>query len=102
MVADLPFDDPPSPEEQAEIARLTTDQIAYIDKVLLANVVDDWRKLARVVAECMNATESELPEVPVIYFAQRAMALRDAGLIESQGNLRRMRYSEVRLPQEKL
>jgi hypothetical protein len=34
--------------------------------------------------------------IPDVYYAERVRALVDRGLIESVGNLRRMRFSEVR------
>jgi hypothetical protein len=36
--------------------------------------------------------------VPDVFYSQRAKALVENGLLESQGNLDFMRYSEVRLP----
>ncbi len=98
---DLPFDGPLTSDEEAEVARLTNEQIASIDKTLLSNVVQNWRKLARVVAETMQQTEGQFPSVPDLFYAQRVMALRDVGSIETQGDLRGMRYSEVRLPATK-
>lgn len=99
MNSEIPFDDPPTSEELTEIARLTQDDIVEIDRVLLSMVARNWKKLARVVAEAMDATEDQFPSVPDIFFAQRVIALRDSGLVQSQGNLNRMRCSEVRLPQ---
>jgi TPR repeat protein len=38
------------------------------------------------------------PGLPDVYFAQRIIHLVDTGALESQDNLRRMRFSEVRKP----
>ena len=36
--------------------------------------------------------------IPDVFYSQRVKALVENGLLESQGNLDFMRYSEVRLP----
>ncbi|MEQ1740060.1 MAG: DUF3658 domain-containing protein [Methyloglobulus sp.] len=91
--------DPPMTEAEFEIvARLSLSDIEKIDRQLLSNVVIQWRKLARIVVETMNNLENEYPSIPDLFYAQRVMVLAEKGLIESQGDLKRMRYSEVRLP----
>ena len=94
----LEFDGPLTPDEEAEVTRLTGEDIGAIDAALMSSVVQNWRKLARVVAQAIEKTEKRFPSVPDIFYAQRVMALRDAGKVDSHGHLRRMRYSEVRLP----
>ena len=80
------------------VSQLTPGDIAVIDKALLAHCAQSWRKVARVVGSAMRPIEAKLEEVPVGYIAQRVVALVEAGLLESQGNLQYMRFSEVRLP----
>ena len=94
-----PLDPPLTPDELANVARLTPSDIEKIDKHLLSNTISQWRKTARVVAEAMSHLKQEFPAVPDIFNGQRVMALAEKGLVESQGNLQRMRYSEIRLPQ---
>ena len=36
--------------------------------------------------------------LPDIYYAQRVLSLVDAGRLEAQGDLKYLRFSEVRLP----
>jgi Protein of unknown function len=91
--------DPPMTESELKIvALLTPSDFEKIDKQILANIVVNWRKLARVVAQTMGDLEREFPLVPDLFYAHRVMVLTDNGLIEAQGNLKRLRYSEVRLP----
>lgn len=86
------------PEEQELVDRLTLDQIQRIDAQLLADcVAGRWRKSARIVGTAWLALSKELPDVPVGYYAQRVIALVEAGSLEAQGNLHYMRFSEVRL-----
>ncbi len=69
-----------------------------IDKALLANCGQRWRKVAAIVG--FTITDENLQRfdgVPDIYYAQRVRAFVESGDLESSGNLDYMRYSEVRL-----
>ena len=86
-------------EEQELVDRLTPEQIQRIDVHLLADCAPQWwRKSARIVGTAWLALSKELPDVPMGYYAQRVIALVEAGRLEAQGNLHYMRFSEVRLP----
>lgn len=85
-------------EEQEAVDRLKPEQIQCIDAQLLADCAAGWRKSARIVGSAWLALSKELPDVPVGYYAQRVIALVEAGSLEAQGNLHYMRFSEVRLP----
>ena len=86
-------------EHLPAISKLTSIDIATIDKALLAECAHPWRKVARVVGYALNALQTTFEEVPYGYYAQRIIALERAGLIESQGDLHYIHSSEVRLPQ---
>lgn len=86
------------PEEQEVVNALTPDQVERIDAALLSDCVRHWRKVARVVGTAMMQLAEELPCVPDSYYATRIVSLVDRRILESQGNLEHMRYSEVRLP----
>lgn len=85
------------PDEQEAVDRLTSDQVQRIDTALLADCASSWRKVARVVGTAMMHLSAELPEIPDSYYATRIVSLVQLGVLESQGNLEYMRYSEVRL-----
>ena len=70
--------------------------VAKIDAALLAKAEPRYRKVAFIVASVMGSIP-EAPELPDIYYAQRIAHLVESGLLEARGNLRRMRFSEVRL-----
>ncbi len=57
-----------------------------------------WRKVARVVGTTMMEFDGRYYGIPDVFFAQRIQQFAKNGVIESQGNLKRMRYSEIRLP----
>ena len=100
---------PPLPEDYEPDPQLTKEQIALvnklsemdikrIDKALLSNTCQVWRKVARVVGTTMMELPDRIKGIPDIYYAQRIRQLVEEGKLESQGNLACMRYSEVRLP----
>ena len=85
-----------SPAADARIARLSQAELALIDAALLSQVSDDWRKVARVVGMAMLSMPDRPSGVPDVFFAKRVALLVETGQLESQGNLQRMRFSEVR------
>ena len=74
-------------------------EVQEIDAALLAECTASWRKVARVVGEVMLHHSERFPEISDGYFATRVAFLVSEGLLDSQGNLGYMRFSEVRLPQ---
>jgi hypothetical protein len=57
----------------------------------------DWRKVALVVAVAMDAYSDQYHDIPDVFYGQRVRDLVSSGHLAAQGNLRRMRFSEVRL-----
>ena len=90
--------DPPLDVEQSlRVSKLTQDDLWDIDRELLHQSARSWRKVARVVATTMDKLSSRIPGVPDVYYAQRVRHLVEIGKLESQGDLHRMRFGEVRL-----
>jgi hypothetical protein len=86
-----------TPEQLHAVGALSTTEIDAIDAALMAEVTDRWQKIARIVARAMDALgDGRRAGVPDVYFAERVRELERRGLIESVGNTRRMRFSEVR------
>jgi hypothetical protein len=95
---DVKPDGPLSAAQQAIVEALSTDQIAEIDKALLTNCNQRWRKVAAVVGFTMSDDAmASFPGVPDIFYALRVRSLVENGVLEASGNLDYMRYSEVRL-----
>lgn len=91
------FPDPPLDVEQSlRVSKLRQEDLWEMDRVLVAQTSEDWRKVARIVGTAISELSARLPNVPDIYYAQRVRHLVEAGELESQGNLAYMRYSEVR------
>ena len=91
-------DGPLTPEQEAVVEKLSPEDLAKIDEGLLSNCCDRWRKVAMVVGTTMTSDGPyRYEDVPDVFYSQRVKALVEMGLLESQGNLDFMRYSEVRL-----
>ena len=91
--------EPPLTAEQYQelIDAITPAQLQIIDDALMAGASDQFRKVARVVGIAMKATEDDIYRIPDYFFASRVQKLVKQGRLVSQGNLERMRYSEVKL-----
>lgn len=86
------------PAEVEKVSMLIAADLARIDDALMSQMSREWRKVARVVGTAMLSMPERPRGVPDVFFSKRVSLLVDAGRLESQGDLRRMRFSEVRLP----
>lgn len=77
-----------------DMADLSDDEL---DALLLAQAKTTWRKVAMVVGKAMLLYDIWDED----RLGKRIAALVEAGKLESQGNIRKWRYSEVRLPEGK-
>lgn len=90
--------DPALTKEELElVSRLSPAQVAQIDQEILANCSTHWRKVAMVVGTTMLQLKNRAVGIPDTYYAQRVAKLVGEGKLEAQGNLQRMRFSEVRI-----
>lgn len=89
-----------SAAEWRSLLRLTRLRVARIDAALLAQANFQWRKVARVVGTAMLKQSHGIVGVPDVYYAKRVRVLVRRGVLQAQGNLNVMRYSEVRLVQK--
>lgn len=93
---ELNCDPPLSAEQERLVGTLSQSQIDAVDSAILSSCVTQWRKVARVVPAAMAQVGSALSGVPDLFYAKRVRALVERGALDAQGDLRRMRYSEVR------
>jgi hypothetical protein len=91
-------DRPLTPEQEAQARLLTPAQLQRIDECLLSHVSHQFRKVAYVIGQTMKEINNEFPGIPDVFYGLRIKHLADSGAIESAGNLDRMRFSEIRLP----
>ena len=94
-MTDEQADDEITKEDEEKFSlNLPSDFVLKIETAILKNATPSFRKVALIVAKVID----EFSEVSDIYVALRIEKLVKEGALESQGNLRRMRFSEVRLP----
>ncbi len=90
-------DEPPlSPEQEARIKSLSDAELKVMDETLFSHTTNTYRKVARVVTGAMLDLKEEIKGVPDIFYGHRVKGLVESGQLVSQGNLNRMRYSEVK------
>lgn len=100
MLTDKPFDAEPTESEAKLIGELTAEQVATVDATLLSQAHREWRKVALVVGRTMLQLREDLPRLPDVYYVSRVAELVAHGQLEARGDLRQMRFSEVRIPPE--
>jgi len=93
-----PFDPELTPEQLVLASGLSSEQVEEIDAALLSASGKHWRKVAMVVATAMNSLPNKIVGLPDVYYSQRVAVLAEQGKLISEGNLRRMRFSEVKVP----
>jgi hypothetical protein len=71
---------------------------ADLDSVILSVSRTQWQKVAMIIARVMQSYERNGVKVGEIPITKRVRKLVAEGKLHSQGNLSRVRYSEVKLP----
>jgi hypothetical protein len=77
---------------------LGTAGIRSIDAAITKATPPRWSKVARVVSDALEAGGSSTDEPEFELHVRRVIVLVESGALEAKGNLRRPRFSEVRLP----
>ena len=75
---------------------------AQVDQIILSVIAPQWHKMARIIWDAVKRSEELALEVRDEAFAARIQVLVEAGRLESQGDLRKWRHSEVRKKLEPL
>ncbi len=77
---------------------LVSAPLSVFDQSLLSRITNRWQKAAKVVGQILDDFEDDGRfQTGDTVLSSRLQALADAGRIEAQGNLARLRHSEVRL-----
>jgi hypothetical protein len=85
-------DDVVSAQDQERVASLTAVELQVIDASILSHATVHWKK----VLSLMKGDDGN--SLPYQFYVRRVARLAATRKLESQGDLRRMRHSEVRLP----
>jgi len=97
---------PPSHEEPSIDSVLRWEDVvlpksvseADLDQLILSALEPNWRKTARVIGNLIIRCKALAWPIDAEMLAARVQELAEAGSIESAGDLRAWRHSEVRLP----
>jgi hypothetical protein len=97
---------PPSDEEPSIDSVLRWEDVALpdsvseadLDQLIFSALEPNWRKTARVIGNLLIRCNALAWPIDAEMLAARVQALAEAGSIESAGDLRAWRHSEVRLP----
>lgn len=87
----------PTAEEVAQMQGASAAEAEAVDILLVGVCSQHWRKVAMVVGTLMDTYDAQFPHLPFAYMQVRILALVERGVLESQGNIMRMRHSEIRL-----
>jgi len=99
MSEEIPEANPPMSEhERAVAARLTAVELRDIDAAIIASCRPRWNKLVMVASRTSDAIGGRFPDFSDLFYCERIAQLVGRGSLEAQGDLRYMRFSEVRLP----
>lgn len=82
-----------------EIIVTTTDDSSAsneLDTVILACARPEWQRVTMLIAATVDATKAQSLEISAQTIAGRIYALTEAKQLESKGNIRRWRTSEIR------
>jgi hypothetical protein len=90
------FGAPLDAEETETVDALTPDEISAIDDALLGATSCNWSKVAMVLSKQMKSRPGVPDDVPLEFYWRRLCDMVTRSQLESQGNLRRARFSEVR------
>jgi hypothetical protein len=88
----------PTEDETALVTSLGPTGLAAIDEAIVAATRSRWMKVAMVVHIAVESGGFSIGDALVDLHTRRVIALVEAGTLEAQGNLRRPRFSEIRLP----
>jgi Protein of unknown function len=73
---------------------------AQVDQIIFSVVAPYWHKMARIIWDAVKHGQELALGVTDEMFAARIQVLVEAGRLESQGDIRKWRHSEVRLKAE--
>ncbi|GHA21872.1 hypothetical protein GCM10008090_34740 [Arenicella chitinivorans] len=88
-----------SQEDIDIVQALSESEVKLIDGWLMSFATNNYQKVAMLVAKSLSLSHENklLTDVPDIYFGIRVEVLVDNQLLEGEGDLTKMRSSEVRL-----
>lgn len=88
-----------SQEDIDAVTSLSESDVQLIDDWLLSFSTDRFQKVAMVVSKALMKSDEQdlLTNIPDVFFGIRVEALVENRLLQGEGDLSNMRFSEVRL-----
>lgn len=83
-------------EDLSAIESLTDMDVAAIDQAILSMLSAHWQKTALVISRAIYAYPDKYDDIPDVFYGERVVKLASKGLLAANGNLRRLRFSEIR------
>ena len=68
-----------------------------LDSIILSCAQTEWQRVTMLIAATVDATKAQALDVKAQTIASRIYALTDAKQLDSKGNIRRWRTSEIRI-----
>jgi hypothetical protein len=93
---ELPND--PSDKETSFVSQLGTNGLEAIEARIVACTTHNWSKVARIVLQALSIGGFAITDEIVNVHVRLVAKLVISGVLESQGNVSRPRFSEIRLP----
>jgi len=88
---------PLTAEEQNIVNKLNLEDIAKIDSELLINSTKYRQKTAMLIAYTMSTLKQSYSDIPAAFYLDRIIKLVDDKKLQAYGNLKLLRFSEVKL-----
>jgi hypothetical protein len=90
-----------TPEQKAKVDQLSEAQMKEIDRSILENASHQWSQVSRLLLTTMIERKEGVTGLPELFYLERISNLVKEGFLESRGDLRDMKASEVRLAAKK-
>lgn len=87
----------PDEDEASLMTELGAIGLATVDDSLRRHAKARWSKVAMVIVTALESDARPLSDASVDLYARRTIELVRRGVFDSQGDLRKPRFSEVRL-----
>ena len=98
MTKETPIEMPPlTDEEQKIVNQLSLEDIEIIDNELLINSTTYRQKTAMLIGCTMSTLKNTYSDIPASFYLDRIIKLVDKKKLQAYGNLRFVRFSEIKL-----
>jgi hypothetical protein len=99
---EVPVPNPPISAKELAAADLLSEQdLDSIDACILSHCAGHFFKVARIMLRTQNDLAERFPKLSYVFYTQRLKHLVDTARLDAAGDVFKVRFSEVRLAQQK-